>query len=158
MGIHQEETYSGNPYIVGNVFTPPSAGTYSITYTYNGGCGPVSITKDFIITDTPPPPVASNKEYCTNQIAYLEATSGVNIRWYSGGTLVSTANPFSTGQTAAGTYNYTVTQTVNGCESAATAVSLTIFNGITINTQPQPISICASGTMLLFQWQQQVII
>jgi hypothetical protein len=157
-------TYSGNPYIVGNVFTPPSAGTYSITYTYDGGCGPSSITKDIIIIDIPPAPVASNKEYCTNQIAYLEATSGENIRWYSGGTLVSTANPYSTGQTAAGTYNYTVTQTINGCESAATAVSLIIFNGITINTQPQPATICpdgianfsvsASGYYLTFQWQE----
>ena len=157
-------TYSGNPYISGNVFTPPSAGTYSITYTYNGGCGPIGVTKDFIITPAPPAPSASNKEYCINQIAYLEASSGVNIRWYSGGTLVSTANPFSTGQTAAGTYNYTVTQTVNGCESAATAVSLTIYSGITIITQPQPVSICngdntsfsiaASGLNLTYQWQE----
>ncbi|MFZ0473004.1 MAG: LamG-like jellyroll fold domain-containing protein, partial [Bacteroidales bacterium] len=157
-------TYSGNPYISGNIFTPPSAGTYSITYTYDGGCGPVSVTKDFIITPAPPAPAASNKEYCTNQIAYLEASSGVNIRWYSGATLVSTANPFSTGQTAAGTYNYTVTQTVNGCESAATAVSLTIYSGITIITQPQLATICAgdntsfsvaaSGLNLTYQWQE----
>ena len=157
-------TYSGNPYISGNIFTPPSAGTYSITYTYNGPCGPVSVTRDFIITPVPPAPAASNKEYCTNQIAYLEASSGVNIRWYSGGTLVSTANPFSTGQTTAGTYNYTVTQTVNGCESAATAVSLTIYSGITVITQPQPASICAgdntsfsvaaSGLNLTYQWQE----
>lgn len=114
-------TYSGNPYISGNVFTPPSSGTYPIQYTYNGSCGPTSVTKNFIVTSTPAAPVAPNKEYCTNQITYLEATSGQNIRWYSGGILVSTANPFSTGQTVAGTYNYTVTQTVNGCESAATA-------------------------------------
>ncbi|HUW91734.1 MAG TPA: DUF2341 domain-containing protein, partial [Bacteroidales bacterium] len=156
--------YSGNPYIVGNVFTPPSAGAYPITYTYTGGCSPTSITKDFIMTDIPPAPVASDKEYCINQIAYLEATSGENIRWYSGGTLVSTANPYSTGQTTAGTYNYTVTQTINGCESPATAVSLTIYNGITINTQPQPVSICvgdnasfsvsASGYNLTYLWQE----
>jgi len=59
-------TYSGNPYIVGNIFTPPSPGTYPITYTYNGGCGASSVTKDFIITDTPPAPVSANKEYCIN--------------------------------------------------------------------------------------------
>ena len=157
-------TYSGNPYISGNVFTPPAAGVYSITYTYNGGCGPLTVTKDFIITPAPQAPVAANKEYCTNQIAYLEASSGVNIRWYSGGTLVSTANPFSTGQTAVGTYNYTVTQTVNGCESAATPVSLIIYGGITINTPPQSVSICAgdntsfsvvaSGLNLTYQWQE----
>ncbi len=158
-------TYSGNSYITGdNVFNPPAAGTYSITYTYDAGCGTTSVTLDIIITDQPAAPAASNKVYCSNQIAYLEATTGVNIRWYSGGTLVSTANPFSTGQTTPGTYNYTVTQTVNGCESTETAVSLTIYGGITINTQPQPTSICttgngtfsvsASGVNLTYQWQE----
>jgi hypothetical protein len=157
-------TYSGNAYIAGNVFTPPSSGTYTITYTYNGGNGLCIVTKNFVITDVPAAPAASNKSYCTSQIAYLEATSGQNLRWYSGGTLVSNANPFSTGQTVAGTYNYTVTQTVNGCESAPTSVTLTIFSGIIINTQPQPSTICAggnatfsvaaSGYNLTYQWQE----
>jgi len=157
-------TYSGNPYISGNVFTPPTAGTYPITYTYIGGCGPVSITKDFIISDIPDAPVAPDKEYCTGEITYLEATTGENIKWYSGGSLVSTANPFSTGQTAPGTYTYTVTQTVNGCESSATTVNLSIFTGVTINTQPQTVSICdgdnavftfdIDGANLTYQWQE----
>ena len=157
-------TYSGNPYISGNIFTPPSAGSYTIKYTYDSGCGPVTVTRTLIVTGTPSAPVAPNKEYCTNQITYLEATSGVNIRWYSGGTLVSTSNPFSTGQTAPGTYNYTVTQTVNGCEGPATNVSMTIYGGITINTQPQPSTICeggntsfsvsATGLNLTYQWQE----
>jgi hypothetical protein len=157
-------TYSGNPNIVGNVFTPPSSGTYPIIYTFIGTCGPTSVTKNFVITDIPSPPVAPNKSYCTGQIAYLEATTGQNIRWYSGGTLVSTANPFSTGQTTAGTYNYTVTQTINGCESASTPVSLTIYNGINISAQPQPVTGCSSGNAiftvtasgynLTYQWQE----
>jgi len=157
-------TYSGNPYISGNIFTPPAAGTYSITYTYAGSCGPSSVTKEILITDIPSAPAAPDKEYCSNQITYLEATSGENFRWYSGGTLVSTANPFSTGQTAPGTYNYTVTQTINGCESPATNVRLTIYGGITIATQPQPQTICpgdnatfsvtASGYNTTYQWQE----
>ena len=156
--------YSGNPDIAGDIFTPPSPGTYPITYTYIGDCGPTSITKNFIITDIPPVPVAPDKEYCIDQIALLEATSGENIRWYSGGTLVSTANPYSTGQTAAGTYNYTVTQTLNGCESEPAAVSLTLYDGITINTQPQPTTICEDGNAtftvavtgynLTYRWQE----
>ncbi|MBE0678067.1 MAG: DUF2341 domain-containing protein [Bacteroidales bacterium] len=157
-------TYSGNPYITGNVFSPPSAGSYLITYTYTGGCAPSFVTKEFIITDYPEAPAASNKEYCSNQIALLEATSGVNIRWYSGGTLVSTANPFSTGQTVPGTYYYTVTQSLNGCESPETAVSLTIYNGVLVTAHPQPASICqgnnasfsvtASGYSMSYQWQE----
>jgi hypothetical protein len=156
-------TYSGNPYISGNIFTPPSVGTYTITYTYSG-CGTPSVSKDFIITGLPASPVAPNQVYCTGQITYLQATTGQNIRWYSGSTLLSTANPFSTGQTVPGTYNYTVTQTVNGCESAPTSVSLTILTGITINTQPLPATICdgnntsfsvvASGYNITYQWQE----
>jgi hypothetical protein len=159
--------YSGNPYISGNLFTPPAAGVYSITYTYTGPCGPDAVTKEIIITDAPSPPVAPDKEYCQDMITYLEATTGENIRWYEGGLLVSTANPFSTGETAPGIYNYTVTQTVNGCESAPTAVTLTIFAGITINDQPQPVTICetdntffsvdASGYSLTYQWQEDGI-
>lgn len=158
-------SYSGNPYISGNIFTPPSAGTYSITYTYTNACGASSsVTKSIIITDAPAAPTAPDREYCSNQITYLEATSGENIRWYSGGTLVSTANPFSTGQTSPGTYTYTVTQTVNGCESPATTVILTIYSGITIVAQPQPQTICAgdnaifsvtaTGYNLAYQWQE----
>ncbi len=156
-------TYSGNPYISGNVFTPPAAGTYPIVYTYNGVCGPASIAKYIIITPVPPAPAAPDREYCFNQITNLDAV-GENIRWYSGGSLVSTANPFSTGQTAAGTYNYTVTQTVNGCESNPEPVVLTIYGGATISTQPLPETICAgessvftvvaSGYNLVYRWQE----
>lgn len=157
-------TYSGNPYISGDIFTPPSAGTYSITYTITGDCGTSSVTKDILITDAPPSPTAPDKDFCTGQITYLEATSGQNIRWYSGGVLVSTANPFSTGQTVPGTYNYSVTQTINGCESPEAGVTLTIFDGISITEQPQSATICpgddisfsvtSSGYNLIYQWQE----
>jgi len=157
-------SYSGNPYISGNIFTPPSAGTYSITYTISGGCGTLSITKDILITEAPPAPTATDKDFCTGQITYLVATSGENIRWYSGGILVSTANPFSTGQTAPGIYNYTVTQTINGCESPETSVTLTIHEDISISEQPQSMTICpgdnisfsvtSSGYNLIYQWQE----
>jgi hypothetical protein len=158
-------SYSGNPYISGNQFNPPTSGTYSIIYTYNGACGPASVAKEIVITPVPPAPVASNKEYCTGQIANLDVTTGVNIKWYnSSGVLVSTANPYSTGITVPGTYNYTVTQSVNGCESSATAVTLTILNGITIITQPQPYTTCqgnnatfsvaATGVNMTYRWQE----
>ncbi len=156
-------TYSGNPYISGNIFTPPSAGTYPIVYTYNGACGPASVAKNIVITPVPPALAAPDKDYCVNQITYLDAV-GENIRWYSGGSLVSTANPFSTGQTSPGIYNYTVTQALNGCESPAAAVTLTIHGGISIITQPQSAAICegsnasfsvsASGYSPTYRWEE----
>lgn len=155
--------YSGNPYISGNIFTPPSSGTYPISYTYTGGCGSTVITRDFIITGEPVPPTASEADFCESQIATLSAI-GQNIRWYQNGTLVSTANPYSPGISTPGSYDFTVTQTVNGCESDPTAVTLSIYSGVTISTQPQPTSVCqgenaiismsASGFNMNYQWQR----
>ncbi len=157
-------TYSGNPYISGNTFSPPSAGTYSIVYTYTGACGPVSIAKEIIVTPVPSAPEAPDQVYCTGQIANLVATSGENIKWYSGGTLVSTANPFTTGLTTPGTYTYTVTQSVNGCESDAAEVTLTILTGIIVSAQPVAASVCEASTAIFnidaigynmtYQWQE----
>ncbi len=159
-------TYSGTG-VVGNIFTPPSAGTYSITYSYTSGCGTTTATKDIIVTDAPEAPIAPDKEYCTGTIAYLNATTGDNIRWYSGGTLASTANPFSTGITTPGIYNYTVTQTINGCESVSTPVKLSIFSTALITSHPVNQSKCAgttagfrvkaTGPNLTYQWRKGVV-
>lgn len=154
-------TYSGNPYITGSTFTPPGPGTYIITY--SGGCGDATLTKQITITARPDPPAASDVSFCQSQIATLTAT-GQNIKWYSGGTLVSTANPYSPGLSTPGTYDFTVTQSINGCESDPTTVTLGIYSGVTITTQPQSTSICqadnavitvaASGYNMSYQWQR----
>jgi hypothetical protein len=55
---------------------------------------------------------------------------GTNIRWYSDKrltNLVHTGNGFSTGHTELGDYTYYATQTSSGCESAAIAVTLSIW-------------------------------
>ncbi len=155
--------YSGNPYISGNIFSPPSPGTYSISYTYTSGCGSTVITRDFIITGKPDSPSASAADFCESQIAMLYAT-GQNIKWYQNGTLVSTANPYSPGISTPGSYDFTVTQTVNGCESDPAAVRLSIYSGVTITTQPQSTSICqgdnavisvaATGYNMTYRWQR----
>ncbi|MBE0675109.1 MAG: DUF2341 domain-containing protein [Bacteroidales bacterium] len=157
-------TYSGNPYISGNIFTPPAPGTYTIVYTYSSSCGPVSIAKEIIVTPVPAAPDASDQVYCTGQIANLVATTGENLKWYSGGVLVSTANPFTTGLTVPGTYTYKVTQSINGCESDSTEVTLTILTGIIVSSQPVASSICEGGNAsftidalgfnMSYQWQE----
>jgi len=156
-------TYSGNPYISGNVFNPPVPGTYTVSYTYIGGCGATVVTREFIITGEPDPPAASDVSFCQSQIATLTAT-GQNIKWYRLGSLVSTANPYSPGLSIPGTYDFTVTQTINGCESDPATVTLAIYSGVTITTQPQSTSICqgdnavisvaASGYNMSYQWQR----
>jgi hypothetical protein len=158
--------YSG-PGVSGTNFNASVAGvgTHTITYTYTDGNGcSNSASKDIVVTAVPDAPAATDNECCITNILDLEAT-GINLKWYSDAALTTeagTGTPFATGQTAAGVYTYYVTQTVNGCESAATEVSLTIHSGISIDLQPMPVEICdgsdaiftvaASGYNITYQW------
>ncbi len=123
-------TFTG-PGISGNTFNPGAAGpgTHTVTYSHNiSGCA-ASISRDILVTSVPLPPVAENKYSCLRNIVDLEAT-GRNLRWYSDAgltTLVGWGTPFATGRTTTGTFTYYVTQTLNGCESTATTVRLTIY-------------------------------
>lgn len=161
-------SYSGTG-VSGTNFDASSAGvgSHSITYTYTDGDGCSNNTsRNIFVTAIPVAPTATDKECCVSNILDLEA-SGTNLSWYSDAaltTLVGTGTPFATGETAAGTYTYYATQTVNGCESAAASVQLIVHSGIAINTQPVAATICegdnatftidASGFNLTYQWQE----
>ncbi len=159
-------TYSG-PGVSGTNFNASEAGpgTHTITYNYTAGSCSNSVIKDIIVTPPPAAPLATDMDCCETNIRDLEAT-GSNLIWYSdpGLTLIAgTGTPFATGEATAGSYTYYVTQTVDGCESSATEVSLSIHNDIVINTQPGNQMICegdnanitidASGYNLTYQWQ-----
>ncbi|MGA1978710.1 MAG: DUF2341 domain-containing protein, partial [Bacteroidales bacterium] len=161
-------TYSGTG-VTGNNFNASVAGvgTHAITYTYTDvtGCS-ASASQNIVVTAVPSAPAASSVDCCTSNILDLSAT-GTNLKWYSDAgltNLVGTGTPFATGKTAAGTYTYYVTQTINGCESAATSVSLNVYSALTITTQPTAQTICstdnaifsvvASGANLTYQWQE----
>jgi parallel beta-helix repeat protein len=103
-------------------------GVYFVQVTDNNG-----LIKDtcVVITSPPPvaPPVAGDTSSCFGTPTPDLLATGTNVLWYSDAgltTLVGTGNTFSTGQTAVGTYTYYVTQSVNGCESPPTIVTLTI--------------------------------
>lgn len=103
--------------------------TYYVTQTENA-CESPSAIATLTINATPTAPLAVSKSACFGTvIPDLTATGTGTIKWYSDAslsTLVYTGTPFTTGNTAAGTYTYYVTQTENGCESSATTVTLTI--------------------------------
>jgi hypothetical protein len=89
---------------------------------------PFAVTDAFIIPT--PPPSASNQEACYGGIIPDLTATGENIKWYSDTellNLVHTGSSFATGETEPGAYTYYVTQTVNGIESPATTVILTIL-------------------------------
>ena len=117
-------TYNTNP--INNVY----AGLYSLEIYDANNC---FFSIDSIILNDPaipPTPVATNQTTCFSASVPDLTATGTNITWYSDAALttqVGTGSNFATGQTAAGIYTYyTTTTDVNGCESVANSVTLTI--------------------------------
>lgn len=113
--------------------TPPTTTTGSLTYyvtqTSTEGCISSRTTVVVSINSVPVLPTApAAGTYCQGATAALLTATGQNLRWYgtnaNGGTS-STVAP-RPGTTDAGTTNYYVTQTVNGCESARLAIPVTV--------------------------------
>lgn len=105
-----------------------TAGTYSVSLTVTNLMGSNTYTMGDYITvkPSPAPPIASSQSVCFGLTVPDLTATGTDLQWYSAGALVGTGSVFVTGQASSGTYNYTVTQTTNGCESQPTAVSLII--------------------------------
>lgn len=103
-------------------------GVYSVSLTVSNQAGTNSISNPSYITVNlaPAAPVANNQSICFGQPVPNLTATGTGLQWYSAGSLVGTGNSYETGQSAVGTYNYTVTSSENGCESLPTSVSLTI--------------------------------
>lgn len=130
-------TYSWSPSLGLNnasIANPIATPTVSTQYTVlvadsKSGCPTVSNSINITVNPIPAAPNAVNKSACyQSTVPSLEA-SGSNIKWYSNSnlsTLVFSGSPFNTGKTSIGKYAYYVTQTVNGCTSAATVDTLTI--------------------------------
>ena len=83
-----------------------------------------------ILTHYTPTPDAEDSTVLIGQMVPDLCATGTNIRWYSDNklaNLVHNGNTFPTGHTETGDYTYYVTQTLSGCESAANAVTLSIW-------------------------------
>lgn len=132
-------TYSASPAglildPISGAITPAgsSLGTYTVTYSLPGCPSTITATTTVTISNPVPAPVASpNATYCTSEaIPPLSATTsaGGTLSWYSDAAL---SNLLATGPTlpitpGPGSTTYYVTQTVAGCESPATTVTITI--------------------------------
>ncbi len=105
-----------------------SAGTYSVSLTATNQMGSNTVTlSDYIVVKpVPANPVSTSQAVCFGQAVPDLTAEGTEIQWFASDTLVGTGPLFSTGQGSTGVYNYTVTQTANGCQSLPTNVSLTI--------------------------------
>ncbi|MEM9022292.1 MAG: T9SS type A sorting domain-containing protein, partial [Bacteroidota bacterium] len=116
----------GSPFLTGD--TAAGTFTYYVTQTVNGCEGPAD-SATLIIQAIPSAPVTSDTVVCENDSVPGLTAAGTGITWYSDAALTTVAgsgSPFVTGDTAAGTFTYFATQTLNGCESQADSATLTI--------------------------------
>ena len=114
-----------------NGITYTSSGVYTFTTTNTNGCDSTAIL-NLTINSFTTAPLSSNQTACfgTTVPDLIVSGLGTTFTWYSDVSLtlvVANNSPFSTGQTAAGTYTYYVTESQNGCESPATTLTLIIY-------------------------------
>ncbi len=121
--------HTGNSFATGQTAT--GSYIYYVTQTVSG-CESPATTVVLVIHDTPVAPTASNVDVCFGSpVPGLTASGTGTIKWYSNSALtnlVFSGTPFITGQIAAGSYTYYVTQTISNCQSAAAVVTLTIHS------------------------------
>lgn len=101
-------------------------GTYTIKWNYNDGNGNSSFQNQTVTITSQPLPVANSPQnYCLLQNAVLDdiATNAQNKKWYTSETL-GTLLPNTT--LLQNNTTYYVSQTINGCESAGTPVTINI--------------------------------
>lgn len=128
-----------------------TAGTFSyyVSQTVNG-CESARSRIDVVVKAKPSPPtVTSSISYCQNDAASVLSASGTNILWYNtptGGTGSSTAPTPST--SSAGTFIYYTSQTVNGCESLRSQITVTVNPKPAAATVPG-LSVCSGKTATL---------
>ncbi len=130
----------------------PSTSTPGTTTYYvsqgSGNCESARATIDVVINATPPAPAANGVAYCQNEPAQaLNATGAGTLNWWgtnaTGGTSSTTAPIPSTA--SAGITTYYVSQSLNGCESNRTPIT------VTVHTLPQApmvsaLNYCQYGT------------
>jgi gliding motility-associated-like protein len=114
-----------------------TAGTYVLVSITDANCANSNLSSNqtIVINSIPNAPIVSNgATYCYNEIASTLIASGQGtFTWYndSGLSSIISANSNYTPPSNLGTFDYYVTQTVNGCESDANTVSIT-FTGCEI--------------------------
>ena len=121
--------------------TALATGTYYASQTETG-CESARTSVSITVNPVPTAPTASAQSFCgTATVADLVAT-GTAIQWYSaatGGTALATTDALATG-------TYYASQTVSGCESARTSVSITV-NEIPTAPTASAQSICGTATV-----------
>lgn len=147
-GIYQwyDAATGGNLLATDTVYTTPALTTTQTYYVQRTleGCVSPRATVTVTVEPADPAPTVANATVCAGSSATLAAQSSDNIfAWYdapSGGTLLSTAQIYSTPDLTQTTTYYVQTTSSNGCMSPMTAVTVTV--------NPLPSQPTASGATI----------
>ena len=115
-----------------NNATTAMSGTYSLVVTANGCISPPDTVNITVHPHPLPPTVSYKNTYCSNEPFIPFTVNGQNIQWYdsaTGGTATTVAPTVD--PSVPGVYNFWVSQTVNGCESARHPLVVTVYQTVT---------------------------
>jgi len=161
-------TYSWSNATLGNNFsatqnpTVAFAGTYSLVVN-NGTCSSSPATMQVVTNTTPPtlPSISvSNIINCINTTAVISATgSNITYTWTGPGVIVGGGTASPTVNTG-GSFNYTVTSTVNGCTATSnqavvqnTTISMILTtSGAAINCTNNATSLSGNQPTYTYTW------
>lgn len=122
--------------------------TYYVTQTLTCGESP-RVSTNVVVNPSPVAPNASNGNYCQGASANPLTATGTGLLWYTvvtGGT--GDANAPTPSTVNAGSTVYYVSQTVSGCESPRTSVTINVNLGVTPLFTQVP-GICAGASFTL---------
>lgn len=120
-----------------------SQGTYYVSQTQSGSAESSRLAVQVNITIiSPPSNVPANQTFCQSAtLGNIQTGAGSNFQWYAaqtGGSVLPNSTSIATG-------TYYLSQTISGCESPRTAVSVTV-NVVNAPTS-QAQTFCQSGTV-----------
>ena len=130
--------------------------TYYRAVIKSGSCSQLYSTETKIEVNPKPlaPTGTLSYTYCLNDVATQLTATGTDLKWY-GALPLNNTNLLTAAPTpptiAAATLTYYVTQTVNGCESNPTAISVKVNPAINNNTITADQTICLNGTPALLR-------
>jgi gliding motility-associated-like protein len=150
--------------------TPSTANIGTTTYYVsqgNGSCESPRTAVDVVINAIPNQPIATDEIYCINETpGSLIVNSTGGLTWYnqgSGGVGFTTDPTVNT--SSVGSFNYFVSQTINGCESNRDTLTVTVIDlqnppltqSVIYCKDDVAISLTANGTSNLNWWGTNAI-
>lgn len=142
----------GIPIITSPDYTTPELNTTTIYYvqTTINGCTSTRIPVTVTVNNYPPGPTVQGLTICAGGTATLTATNGGTYQWFdvpSRGNPIATTNTYTT-PVLTRTTTYYVDNSMNGCTSSRTPVTVTVNQIPPAPTVPG-ITICAGSTAVL---------